>query len=192
MTTRLASIGWVTHWGNHLRADASARPPWCFPARCAQASLLLLSTLRRLPEIRLGRDDRSDCSGLDLFLLRLLFWRLLRCLPLCASAHPARIAEGAAQPEQFGSIPSSLWWALITWTTIGYGDAFPVTPLGKVLAGLVAIAGIGLIALPSGILASAFSEIDQRRRKRSLNRRLVNINGFDPVAVAGVDAKSVW
>lgn len=75
------------------------------------------------------------------------------------------LAEGAIQPEQFGSIPRSLWWALVTLTTIGYGDAFPVTPLGKLLAGFVAIAGIGLIALPSGILAAAFSDIAQRRKR---------------------------
>lgn len=74
------------------------------------------------------------------------------------------LAEGTVQPEKFGSIPRALWWAIVTLTTIGYGDAFPVTPLGKVLAGLVAIAGIGLIALPSGILASAFSEIAHKRR----------------------------
>lgn len=75
------------------------------------------------------------------------------------------LVEGDGQPEDFGSIPRSLWWALVTLTTIGYGDAFPITPFGKVLAGLVAIAGIGLIALPSGILAAAFSEMARRKGK---------------------------
>lgn len=66
--------------------------------------------------------------------------------------------EGDVQPDKFGSIPRALWWAVITLTTIGYGDVYPITPAGKFVAGLVAISGIGLIALPTGILASAFSD----------------------------------
>jgi voltage-gated potassium channel len=73
-------------------------------------------------------------------------------------------AEGEIQPDKFGSIPRAMWWATVTLTTIGYGDVFPVTPLGKVFAGLVAVAGIGLIALPTGILAAAFSDALQRER----------------------------
>lgn len=66
--------------------------------------------------------------------------------------------EGDVQPDKFGSIPRALWWAVITLTTIGYGDVYPITPAGKFVAGLVAVSGIGLIAMPTGILASAFSE----------------------------------
>ena len=74
-------------------------------------------------------------------------------------------AEADAQPDKFGSIPRAMWWCIITLTTVGYGDAYPVTVLGKMLSGLVAIAGIGLIAMPTGILAAAFSEVVQRRRE---------------------------
>ena len=70
--------------------------------------------------------------------------------------------EGSVQPEAFGSIPRALWWALTTLTTVGYGDVYPVTPLGRVFAGLMAVAGIGLIAMPAGILAAAFTEIGQQ------------------------------
>ena len=70
--------------------------------------------------------------------------------------------EGPLQPDKFGSIPRSLWWAVITLTTIGYGDVYPITVLGKFAAAVVAIAGIGLIAMPTGILASAFSEACQQ------------------------------
>ena len=73
------------------------------------------------------------------------------------------VVEGGVQPDKFGSIPRSFWWSVVTLTTVGYGDVFPVTPLGKMLAGIVAITGIGLIALPTGILAGAFSEVIQRR-----------------------------
>lgn len=71
--------------------------------------------------------------------------------------------EGSVQPDQFGSIPRSLWWAVVTLTTIGYGDAYPITVAGKAMAAMVAFAGIGLIAMPTGILASAFSEAVRKR-----------------------------
>ena len=74
-------------------------------------------------------------------------------------------AEADAQPDKFGSIPRAMWWCIVTLTTVGYGDVFPVTMLGKSLAGLVALAGIGLIAMPTGILAAAFSDVVQRRRE---------------------------
>lgn len=74
-------------------------------------------------------------------------------------------AEADAQPDKFGSIPRAMWWCIVTLTTVGYGDTYPVTVLGKLLSGLVAIAGIGLIAMPTGILAAAFSDVVHRRRE---------------------------
>ncbi len=63
--------------------------------------------------------------------------------------------EHAAQPDKFSSIPATLWWAVITLTTIGYGDIAPITPLGKVLTSVIAIFGIGIFALPAAILTAA-------------------------------------
>lgn len=76
-------------------------------------------------------------------------------------------AEAEAQPEQFGSIPRALWWAIVTLTTVGYGDTFPVTALGRFLGGVIAIIGVSLIALPTGLFASSFTEGIQRHRKRA-------------------------
>ena len=73
-------------------------------------------------------------------------------------------AEGEAQPDKFGSIPRALWWSIVTLTTVGYGDVFPITPLGKVISALVAIIGIGIIAMPAGIMAAAFSDAIQKHR----------------------------
>ncbi len=72
--------------------------------------------------------------------------------------------EHDAQPELFSSIPATMWWGIATLTTVGYGDLAPVTALGRLLGGIVAILGIGLFALPAGILSSAFSDVLQRRR----------------------------
>ncbi|WP_432201213.1 ion transporter [Erythrobacter sp. W53] len=77
--------------------------------------------------------------------------------------------EGPEQPEVFGSIPRALWWAVITLTTVGYGDVTPITLEGKMVAGLVAFAGIALVALPTGILAAAFSDGMQRQREMMLD-----------------------
>ncbi len=65
------------------------------------------------------------------------------------------LIEGRIQPDAFGSIPRALWWGVATLTTVGYGDVFPVTALGKCAAAIFALAGIGVVALPAGIFASA-------------------------------------
>lgn len=68
-------------------------------------------------------------------------------------------AEHEAQPDKFGSIPEAMWWGVATLTTVGYGDVVPITAWGKVLGGLFAIAGVGFLALPAGILSSGFYEM---------------------------------
>jgi len=67
-------------------------------------------------------------------------------------------AERAAQPEVFSSIPDAIWWSVVTVTTVGYGNATPVTVPGQILGGLVAVLGAGMGALPAGFLASGFSD----------------------------------
>jgi voltage-gated potassium channel len=82
---------------------------------------------------------------------------------LLAAASLAYLLERNAQPELFGSIPQSLWWAIVTLTTTGYGDVTPITPAGRVLAGLVMVSGILVFALWAGILASGYAEELRRR-----------------------------
>jgi len=76
----------------------------------------------------------------------------------------AYVVEQSAQPELFGSIPDAMWWAVATLTTVGYGDVTPITPLGKIFGACVTIIGIGMAALPAGILANGLA--DQLRRLR--------------------------
>lgn len=84
-------------------------------------------------------------------------------LILCSSL--AYFAEHEAQPEAFSSIPASLWWGIMTMTTVGYGDVYPITVAGKIIAAFFAALGIGFFALPSAILASAL--IDQSKQNKN-------------------------
>ena len=72
-------------------------------------------------------------------------------------------AEHEAQPEKFGSIPDSMWWAIVTLGTVGYGDIYPITPLGKILGGIVVTICIAVFALPAAILSAGFIEENQKK-----------------------------
>ena len=85
-------------------------------------------------------------------------------LLLIVSATLMYHVEHDAQPDDFSSIPTAMWWAVATLTTIGYGDVAPVTGLGKVLGAAIAVLGIGLFALPTSILGAAFVEEIGRQR----------------------------
>ncbi|MDG6881801.1 MlotiK1 channel [Phocoenobacter uteri] len=82
--------------------------------------------------------------------------------------------ERTAQPEHFGSILKSMWWAMVTLTTVGYGDVFPITPMGKLFSSVIMVMGIGLVALPAGILASGFS--DKLHKNQDQYRKAVKIS----------------
>jgi voltage-gated potassium channel len=82
----------------------------------------------------------------------------IAALFLIISAFLIYHVENPAQPDKFPDIFSSIWWAVATLTTIGYGDIYPITSIGKIISGLVAVLGIGLIALPTGIISAGFIE----------------------------------
>lgn len=140
--------------------------------------LLFASDLRALRTLRLVRLLR----GIKLFrysrslallqrVLRDSAEQLLLCVGLLfvllvSSAAVLYAAENEAQPEAFSSIPSALWWAVCTLTTVGYGDVYPVTSSGKLFASIISIVGVGFVALPAGILAGGFSDALNERRQR--------------------------
>lgn len=78
---------------------------------------------------------------------------------LIFSSSAMYILENAAQPEKFSSIPATMWWAIATLTTIGYGDMYPMTEFGKFMGSIIAIIGVGLFALPAAIIASGLNEL---------------------------------
>ncbi len=137
----------------------------------SSAMLLRMARLGRILRLaKLGRMSRAlehlseaVSSRREELLLSLMAGFFL----MVVAATALYLAEGAIQPDKFGSILRALWWSVATMTTIGYGDVYPVTPLGKVLAAITAIFSIGFIALPTGILASAFSDAVQRHKSRT-------------------------
>jgi voltage-gated potassium channel len=88
----------------------------------------------------------------------------LIALLLVMASSAVYFAEKDSPNTQFTSIPASMWWAIVTLATVGYGDVVPMTIAGKIIGGFVALLGIGLFALPTGILGSGFMEDVQRRR----------------------------
>jgi len=78
--------------------------------------------------------------------------------------------EKTAQPDAFQNIGQAMWWAVATLTTVGYGDIYPITGLGKLLSAFIALLGIGIVALPTGIISSAYIEEIRNLKKKKKNR----------------------
>jgi voltage-gated potassium channel len=138
--------------------------------------LRVLRISRVLRFIKLQRySDSMQLVG-RVFRLRskeLLSTIFITVMLLVVAASAMYHVENAAQPDKFPNIIASLWWAVATLTTVGYGDVFPITDGGKFLAGIVAILGIGLVALPAGIISSGFMEEINKRKKASHNSAYV-------------------
>lgn len=130
----------------------------------------LFRLLRMLRLARLGRFSQAWSALADALKTRcheLLLSVGVAGLLLLFSSSCLYVVEAAAQPDAFGSVPRALWWSIATLTTVGYGDVTPVTAIGKFFAGLTAVAGIGIIAMPTGILAAAFSDAFQKKHRAS-------------------------
>ena len=89
------------------------------------------------------------------------------------------LVEKEAQPEVFSSIPATMWWAVITLTTVGYGDIYPITPLGKFLGAIIAFLGIGMFAIPAGILSSGLVEAIQGKNRISSKAKRLSKNEIE-------------
>ncbi|MBQ1884457.1 MAG: ion transporter [Bacteroidales bacterium] len=80
-------------------------------------------------------------------------------------------AENKAQPEHFPNVLSCIWWSIVTLTTVGYGDVFPITGIGRFIGGVIAFLGIGLVALPTGIISAGFLEkLNQNNKDKNSDK----------------------
>jgi voltage-gated potassium channel len=94
----------------------------------------------------------------------------LLAILLVFAATGAYLVEHRAQPDEFGSVPAAMWWAMVTLTTVGYGDVTPVTAAGRVFGAFITVLGVGMAALPAGILASGLADHLHRRRDHLRDR----------------------
>jgi len=134
------------------------------------ADLRMLRGLRLLRLLRILRLTRYSAT-MQVFgeVLRrkapeLLSTLFVMFLLLTMASSVMFFIERGENPD-FDSIPAAMWWGIVTLTTVGYGDIAPVTPLGKAFGACVAILGIGMFAIPAGVLGAAFSEHMSERRK---------------------------
>jgi voltage-gated potassium channel len=125
--------------------------------------LLLLRLVRFFKLARYSPGMRSLIAVFEAERKALLATAVLLCGLVLIAASAMHLVEHDAQPDKFASIPESMWWAVVTLTTVGYGDVVPVTFLGRLVAGVTMLMGIITLALPIGIVATAFAEEIHRR-----------------------------
>ena len=151
--------------------DLLAILPWYLPLMTMDLRVLrALRLLRLLRIFRLGQYSRSLRVIGQVFARtrsELAVTLTVGCILVLIASTLMYHLEHEAQPEVFSSIPAAAWWAVSTLTTVGYGDIYPVTPMGRVIGSVVATLGIGLFALPTAILGTAF--LDQLRKKVPTN-----------------------
>jgi voltage-gated potassium channel len=128
--------------------------------------LRVLQVFRMVRFFKFARYSPAMRSLLDVLYLerRSLFGCLFIALGTAVvAASLMHLAEAKVQPDKLGTIPDAMWWAVVTIGTIGYGDVVPITPLGKLIATMTIFLGLVLIALPVGIIATAFADQIHRR-----------------------------
>jgi voltage-gated potassium channel len=180
--------------------DARYRKPWTGRLRYAISPLALIDLLAILPaflplifplDLRLVRFLRvirlfrlfkmsryvESLDTLDDVVKskkeELLVTLVMISMLLLIASSLMYVVETEAQPDKFPNIPAAMWWGVATLTTVGYGDVFPITPLGKSFGAIVAFLGIGIFALPTGILASGFADEIRKRREKAEEKNKV-------------------
>jgi voltage-gated potassium channel len=150
--------------------DLLAVLPFYLPFASADLRFMRAMRLFRLFRVlKLARYSESMQTFLDVLRLKkeeliLMFFAIIILLIISSSL--VYEAEHEVQPEAFSSIPAAMWWGIVTLATVGYGDVYPKTELGKLIGSIVVILGIGLFALPTGVLASGFAEVLARKKEK--------------------------
>jgi voltage-gated potassium channel len=129
----------------------------------------ILRLFRIVRIFKLGRNNPSlRLFGKAIYSVKseLYFTLFLATLLILFSASAIYYLENDAQPEKYSSITESIWWATISLTTVGYGDVYPVTLGGKIFATLISLVGIGIVAIPTGIISASFVEQINKKKKK--------------------------
>jgi voltage-gated potassium channel len=153
-----------------------------------------LRWLRVLRLLRLLKISNYSSAIEDFFSAIMADWRsfsaalYLVLVALFLSSALMYLAENESQPDKFSSIPETMWWSLITLTTVGYGDVSPITPFGKIIGAFTAIMGVCTVALLTGIVASAFA--NQRAQRTAILEAEINQALSDGV-ISDIEAKKI-
>ncbi len=121
----------------------------------------ILRLFRLTRVFKLGRESKSlklFIKALSAVKSELMFTLFLSIITILFSASAIYFLENKAQPEVFSSITASVWWATISLATVGYGDIVPITIWGKIFASIISLVGIGIVAIPTGIISASFVE----------------------------------
>ena len=137
--------------------------------------LRILRLFRLTRIFKLGRDSDSlklFVKALTSVKSELKFTLFLSILTILFSASAVYYLENTAQPDKFSSISESIWWATISLATVGYGDVYPITVGGKIFASVISLVGIGIVAIPTGVISASFvEEIIKTRDKKIKNKK---------------------
>jgi voltage-gated potassium channel len=140
--------------------------PLFFPFDLRVLRILRLFRLLRIFKLgRLSKSLQTITSVLKESRSELSITLFVAFILMILSSTLMYYVENEAQPDKFENIGQSLWWSVATLTTVGYGDIYPITGLGKILSSVIALIGIGFIALPTGILSSAFISRMQKEKE---------------------------
>ena len=130
--------------------------------------LRILRLFRLTRIFKFGRDSNSlklFTKALVSVREQLLFTLFLSALTILFSASAIYYLENEAQPDKFSSITESVWWATISLATVGYGDVYPITVGGKIFATIISLVGIGVVAIPTGVISASFVEEIYKERR---------------------------
>ena len=158
--------------------DLLAILPFYLPFIAADLRFLRMMRLFRLFRLlrvfKLGRY--FDALQVIVKVIKTSWPQLIMSIVICFfvmlfSAIVMYTVENPVQPEQFPNVISALWWAVCTLTTVGYGDVYPLTAIGKFFASVISLVGIGIIAIPTGIIAAGFNQAISREKDESDSKR---------------------
>ncbi len=129
-----------------------------FPDLATVRALRLLRVLRLLKLFKANRALDRIARAIDRAKAEFGIFFFIACVALYLAAVGIYHFENEAQPDGFSSIPESLWWAIATLTTVGYGDVYPITTGGRFFTGMVLLVGIGIVAVPAGLITAALTD----------------------------------